>query len=981
MTLDVSRDADRPRTIHTDAVLVRNHLRSVATRLTSATHRLAPARLRQWGSAHARDWYISATPATPGGEVAPSARSAAWINGMIWLKLATAVLFCWLILANLDLVPAPAYTGDPTLNYWIAAAVTLGAFLIPVFVDHFYVRSWGDTQIDVNMIELSIIITVLLGLPQLAPLFAVAAVGVQSWRRRRHETTQGRYYVSMYNAGVFIMATIPVAFLPAYTPFWAMVAAVFAWATTWLAISALFQLLERPEGPSPIGSTLPIPVALVATLVIANQDPGIGLLFATVVAVLCGLALMVGLRMAQRADLMNRVLTYANQVTPNEMNGDGIFSDGEIVDQANVTALSHFKVDRSLIVLTDPANSEACPTIRFATMNVDGTTVAGAIPNPRQFLQKVRPISQPGLFACDGYTYWQVPLAAGPVTYGYLFLQVPTVLLDAMPACVSGTGASPNMTERKGLRGALKRIRGGLRQTSDRIKCSRVGQSLQGALSEWGSYKMGAHHFAEAVTSAVHYNRTAYHFHQMLMRDRLTGMYSRKWFDDNAERYLRAVPEGRVGAVVIGDVDNFKDINDLWGHAEGDQVLNTVARRLDEVVAAHGEGHVVRLGGDEFAIVTHVAADQARKHIALLCTQVDRAMSEPLGSDSAKGALSGASTLRTHVSLGVALSYDGWDMSNMMRRADAAMYEAKRTGKSGVESPSHWYLWSDVDHQPGGIAESNQLRTELKQPHAFDNLVLEYQPQVSLRTGRIEGVEALVRWNHPTLGWLTPNRFVPLVESLPSDVVERFTLAVLDRAIQDYLSLPYRSAELSLSVNLSRINLWSPGFARKVAQHCMRYNFPTRNLILEITESAEENPARRDTAVTEMKALVEIGVQLSLDDFGTGQANYRQTLTRGISEVKFDREMMQRPVNDSWDADPQRWESLLRHEITGLKEGGHMRIVAEGCDEEMMVWLRDNTDCDLVQSFSAHHPMRVGKLATLLRQQDAFADLDSSQPL
>ena len=415
--------------------------------------------------------------------------------------------------------------------------------------------------------------------------------------------------------------------------------------------------------------------------------------------------------------------------------------------------------------------------------------------------------------------------------------------------------------------------------------------------------------------------------------DRLTGLANRLRLEEHAEA---ALADGLPAAVLLLDLDRFREVNDTLGHPVGDLLLRTTATRVAAAVPA--QATVARLGGDEFAVLVPGAI--RRGDLASLAARVAEAVAEPVDL--------GASVLTTRASVGIAVAGPGDGAADLIRHADTAMYAAKDAG-GGTAAYSE-----ELDR---GRAERLGLLTDLRLALDAGALTVAYQPKVDLDTGRVGSVEALVRWRHPRLGDLSPAVFVPLAET--NGLIDRLTTVVLDEALAQCARWRAEGLDLSVAVNLSARVVASPTLPELVGAALFRAGVPARRLILEITESSVlEDPER---AVEVLDRIASLGVTLSLDDFGTGYSSLAYLDRLPVREVKIDRSFVSR-----LDADDPRSLVLVRA-ITSLStELGH-RVVAEGAERPETVEVLRALGCHTVQGwvFSAAEP--PDRLAAFVR--------------
>jgi diguanylate cyclase (GGDEF)-like protein len=409
------------------------------------------------------------------------------------------------------------------------------------------------------------------------------------------------------------------------------------------------------------------------------------------------------------------------------------------------------------------------------------------------------------------------------------------------------------------------------------------------------------------------------------MQDALTGLPNRAQLGARVQAMCADPKTHAKAAIMIVDLDHFKEINDTLGHHVGDALIKAVGERLATLVR---EGDTVaRLGGDEFALVATGADEGAAAELA---GRISRALRDPFQ-------VSGVS-LDIQASIGIALSpIHGQDAETLLRRADVALYAAKETrGCFMIYSP-------DEDlHTPQRLALLGDLR------RGIDNneLTLHYQPQCDVRTGQVVGVEALVRWQHPDLGLLMPEQFISTAEN--TGLIEPLTMQVLELAITQlarWLSLGFA---LRMAVNLSVRHLTNLELPGQVAEILRRHGVPPTALTLEVTESTiMADPSR---AIAVLGRLREFGVRLAIDDFGTGYSSLSYLRRLDVDELKIDRSFVSKMGGANGDAVIVRSTIELGHNL-GL------RVVAEGV-ESAEVWRQLlPLGCDLVQGFYLGAPM------------------------
>jgi diguanylate cyclase (GGDEF)-like protein/PAS domain S-box-containing protein len=429
----------------------------------------------------------------------------------------------------------------------------------------------------------------------------------------------------------------------------------------------------------------------------------------------------------------------------------------------------------------------------------------------------------------------------------------------------------------------------------------------------------------KALTEALEYRA---------LHDSLTGLPNRTFLVDRLEQALLAAQrERQPRALLVLDLNGFKEVNDTLGHQQGDRVLQEVARRLRRVLRKADT--VGRLGGDEFAVVPAGATDTPRA--ILIAEKLLEALEAPFQL--------GEHTVDIGTSIGIATYPEhGEDATTLARHADIAMYVAKR-----ARSGSSVYA---ADHgpyppvRPPLIAALGAAIDQLE-------LLLHYQPIVDLRSGVPESVEALVRWGHPRHGLLLPNDFVPAAEQ--TELIHPLTRWVLNEALRQVHTWQAAGIELAVAVNLSARNLLDPELAETISGLLQAWSISPEKLIVEITErstlSAQDFEA--------LRLLHELGVRLAVDDFGTGYSTLTYLKNLPLFEVKIDRSFVTDMVTNQDDATIVRSTIDLGHSM-GLK------VVAEGVNNAQTADALARLNCDFLQGFFVGRPMAGAEIAAWL---------------
>jgi diguanylate cyclase (GGDEF)-like protein len=419
---------------------------------------------------------------------------------------------------------------------------------------------------------------------------------------------------------------------------------------------------------------------------------------------------------------------------------------------------------------------------------------------------------------------------------------------------------------------------------------------------------------------------------RLAMFDHLTELPNRLLFFDRVSQTIAtSAREGTGVAVLLLDLHHFKDVNDTLGHERGDELLRQVGPRLQGVLRASDT--VARLGGDEFGIALAglgspvEAEDVARK--------LTDALDAPFALDGIDIALGG--------SIGIATYPDhGDDPDQLMRRAEVAMYVAK-----AARAPFESYSPAQDTYSTDRLA----LVADLRKAIDDGTLTVAYQPMIDLSRSAIVGVEALLRWTHPTQGAIGPDVFIPLAEH--SGLIGRITTYVLEAAAGQAHTWQGAGLDLTVSVNLSVRDLQRAGLAAAVADALERHGVPADRLRLEITEgSVMDQPER---ALATLGELAAVGVGLSVDDFGTGYSSLAYLQRLPVNELKIDRSFVLGLAESSSDGEIVRSTVGLGHNL-GLS------IVAEGVEDESSLTFLREVGCDIVQGFFIAKPMSAESL-------------------
>jgi diguanylate cyclase (GGDEF)-like protein len=440
--------------------------------------------------------------------------------------------------------------------------------------------------------------------------------------------------------------------------------------------------------------------------------------------------------------------------------------------------------------------------------------------------------------------------------------------------------------------------------------------------------------------------------HQAL-HDALTGLPNRTLFRDRIEQAITAGHRAdTTSAVMLIDLDHFKEINDTLGHHAGDRLLEEVARRLERSLGDRDT--VARLGGDEFGVLLPSLRRPGDANV--VARQLLAGLREPFSIEGL--------TLEVDASIGMACHpAHGTGVEMLIQRADIAMYSAKESGGG------HAMFEARLDRfSPRRLSLAGGLRQAIQN----GEIVLFFQPKAELATNRVTGVEALARWEHPRLGLVGPAEFVPIAEQ--TGLITPLTSYVLDSALRQVREWKDRGQELSVAVNLSARSFLDAQLAVEIPRLLEKWDVDAKLLELEITESMLMlDPGR---AQATLERLSRIGLTLSVDDFGTGYSSLANLKRLPVDVIKIDKSFVMDMAIDSSDAAIVRSTIDLAHNL-GL------RVVAEGV-ESHQAWTRlTELGCDLAQGFYVSRPLPASDLGRLLQERaaaEAEAEAESSLP-
>ncbi len=441
----------------------------------------------------------------------------------------------------------------------------------------------------------------------------------------------------------------------------------------------------------------------------------------------------------------------------------------------------------------------------------------------------------------------------------------------------------------------------------------------------------------------------------LALHDALTGLPNRTLLMDRLDHAIAASKRGNTRlALLILDLDRFKEINDTLGHAVGDSLLIAVGRTLGSPLRESDT--VARLGGDEFAVL--LPSVSGVEQVRQIAERVALATSQPFPVEDLM--------LDVGVSIGAALYPEhGETAAELMRSADVAMYMAKRDGTTIAAYDE------DRDHNS---VRNLSMSGELRQAMEGDELVLFYQPQIEIATGRMASVEALIRWDHPRYGIVPPIEFITLAEQ--SGLIGPLTRWILRTATKHLGAWQASGHDIGMSVNLSPRNLLEEDLPGSVARLIENREIRPGTLTVEITEDAIMTDP--DCALAAIRDLRECGVRIAIDDFGTGQSSLAYLKSLPIDELKIDKTFVMNMTDENSDAVIVRAMIDLAHDL-GLT------VVAEGIESEALLTSLRKLGCDFGQGYHIGRPMRHEAFDFMLRKHgtahdDAKAPVTTSSP-
>ena len=453
-------------------------------------------------------------------------------------------------------------------------------------------------------------------------------------------------------------------------------------------------------------------------------------------------------------------------------------------------------------------------------------------------------------------------------------------------------------------------------------------------------------HYVCLLSDISHIKHSEALLYQLAHHDALTGLPNRLLLTEQLEQAIaRAQRQETMVAVIFVDLDNFKFINDSLGHSAGDQLLKTAADTLKASVRT--EDNVARIGGDEFILtmegITHVEnVAHVADHVLHKITQRFRLQERDI---------------RVSASLGVAIyPQDGEDPDTLIKNADAAMYRAKQAGRQNYQ-----FYTEELTQQ---AFERMQLETDLHQALNEGAFSLHYQPQIDLHTGRIIGLEALIRWQHPRHGMIPPDKFIPLAEE--TGLIDPLSDWVLHNAclqIRQWLDEGLKID--TIAVNISTRQIQKEGLIDMVRNALSTSGLPAHHLELEVTEGCIMQ--HTEFAITQLEQLRNLGVNLAIDDFGTGYSSLSYLKSLPIHRLKIDKSFVSDIPGDQND-------TAITEAIIAMAERLELNVIAEGVETKAQADFLKTQGCYEAQGYLFSKPLDSQATRQLLLQDQPFSD-------
>ena len=534
----------------------------------------------------------------------------------------------------------------------------------------------------------------------------------------------------------------------------------------------------------------------------------------------------------------------------------------------------------------------------------------------------------------------------------YNILGFDTAAIEGRPAAIE---ALVHRDDRHALRRwIIKLARGGTAEGIDLRILSRTGELRhvhllgEGVANDLGRCVA----VAGTIQDSTERTHAIQQIHRLAYFDVLTELPNRSRFHEKLGETLDlACREKRTFAIMFLDLDHFKRINDTLGHAVGDDLLRIVAQRLTRSLRTEDiaglthpksvERDVCRQGGDEFIVLLNGVTNEQEASRA--ATRLLATLAQPI--------VLGEQELFVSASIGIALyPRDGEDLDTLLKNADVAMYHAKGEGRN------RFFFYSEA--MRAATAERLQLEHDLRKALEGGQFELHYQPQVEVRTGAIVGIEALIRWNHPTLGLLSPGHFIGVAEEagLIMDIWEWVMVTAL---IQHNAWLDQGLPAVTIAVNLSSVQFDDAGLAERVQASARLVGVPLDYLELEVTESMLMRDF--DATLETLNALRAMGVKIAIDDFGTGYSSLAYLRRLPVDKLKLDQSFTR-------DVGNMEGDGVIIKAVMAIAHSLQLAVVAEGVETQAQIDFLVGLGCTTVQGYMLGRPLPAEATAELLRQ-------------
>lgn len=440
-----------------------------------------------------------------------------------------------------------------------------------------------------------------------------------------------------------------------------------------------------------------------------------------------------------------------------------------------------------------------------------------------------------------------------------------------------------------------------------------------------------------SITDVTDRKRQQANLEYQALHDSLTGLPNRNLLHDRLHISIQNAARQKMSvALILMDLDRFKEVNDTLGHQYGDLMLQQIGTRLQQVLR-HSDT-IARLGGDEFAILIADTNETFASHVA---QKVHVALNRVFNLDN--------HFLHIGASLGIAIyPQHGDNAQSLIQHADTAMYVAKRSNTGCAVY--------DADHDRDAVKRL-ELANELHDAIDANELELHYQPKINLQTGKVTGVEALLRWQNPKRGMVSPDEMIPIAEH--NGMIKRLTLWVLNAALQQCAQWRAQGIELCVAVNISVWNLQDPMLIEEIENKLARWNVPANMLELEITESAMM--ADPKSSLVALKKLDSMGISLAVDDYGTGFSSLAYLKKLPVDIIKIDKSFVMAMDSDNDDATIVKSTIELAHNL-GFK------VVAEGVESKAISGMLVELSCDTAQGYHYCRPMASAAFVRWLQE-------------